>query len=51
MPELPEVEIIKQSLKKTVLFKQIKQVLVKNRNLRFKIQKNFQKKLKNKKNK
>ena len=49
MPELPEVEIIKQSLKKTVLFKQIKQVLVKNRNLRFKIQKNFQKKLKNKK--
>ena len=32
MPELPEVEIIKQSLKKTVLFKQIKQVLVKNRN-------------------
>jgi len=46
---LPEVEIIKQSLKKTVLFKQIKQVLVKNRNLRFKIQKNFQKKLKNKK--
>ncbi len=49
MPELPEVEIIKQSLKKTVLFKQIKQVLVKNRNLRFKIQKSFQKKLKNKK--
>ncbi len=49
MPELPEVEIIKQSLKKTVLFKQIKQVLVKNRNLRFKIKKNFQKKLKNKK--
>ena len=49
MPELPEVEIIKQSLKKTVLFKQINQVLVKNRNLRFKIQNNFQKKLKNKK--
>mgnify|MGYP001220611192 CR=1 FL=1 len=45
MPELPEVEIIKQSLKKTVLFKQIKQVLVKNRNLRFKIQKNFEKNL------
>jgi len=49
MPELPEVEIIKQSLQKTVLFKQINQVLVKNRNLRFKIQNNFQKKLKNKK--
>ena len=43
MPELPEVEIIKQSLKKTVKLKKIKQVLVKNYKLRFKIQKNHTK--------
>ncbi len=49
MPELPEVEIVKQSLKKTVKLKKIKQVLIKNYNLRFKIQKNLTKKLINEK--
>ena len=43
MPELPEVEIIKKSLQKNVLFKKIDNVLIKNRNLRFKIQRNFKK--------
>ncbi len=41
MPELPEVEIIKQSLNKKIKGKIIKKVLVKNRNLRFKIPYNF----------
>ena len=41
MPELPEVEIIKQSLKKSILYKKINKVLIKNRNLRFKIEKNL----------
>lgn len=49
MPELPEVEIIKQSLLKRVIFKKINTVLIKNRNLRFKIQKNLEKSLNNKK--
>ena len=49
MPELPEVEIIKQSLEKTVKLKRIKYVVVKNRNLRFKIEKNIEKKLKKEK--
>ena len=42
MPELPEVEIIKQSLDKKIKFKKIKKVIVRNRNLRFKIPKNFE---------
>jgi formamidopyrimidine-DNA glycosylase len=37
MPELPEVEIIKQSLAKKIKQKRIKKVIIKNRNLRFKI--------------
>ena len=49
MPELPEVEIVKQSLKKTVLFKRILKVIVNNKNLRFTIQNNFEENLKNKK--
>ncbi len=49
MPELPEVEIIKQSLEKKVKYKTINNILVKNSNLRFKIQKNFIHHLKNKK--
>ncbi len=48
MPELPEVEIIKQSLNKKIKLGIIKKVLVRNRNLRFKIPPNFEKKLKNK---
>ena len=49
MPELPEVEIVKQSLKKTVQFKRILKVIVNNKNLRFTIQNNFEENLKNKK--
>ena len=49
MPELPEVEIVKQSLEKKVKFKIINNVLIKNRNLRFKVQSNFEKILTKKK--
>ena len=41
MPELPEVEIVKQSLNKSITGKIIKDILIKNRNLSFKIPKNF----------
>ena len=41
MPELPEVEIVKRSLKNKVNYKQIKKIIISNRNLRFKIPKNF----------
>ena len=43
MPELPEVEIVKRSLKNNVKYKKIKKIIITNRNLRFKIQKNFEK--------
>jgi formamidopyrimidine-DNA glycosylase len=49
MPELPEVEVIKQSLDKKINFQKINKVLVRNRNLRFKVPKNFEFFLKNKK--
>jgi formamidopyrimidine-DNA glycosylase len=49
MPELPEVEIVKQSLNKSITGKVIKDILIKNRNLRFKIPKNFEKNIKKKK--
>ena len=42
MPELPEVEIVKRSLKNKVNYKKIKKIIVNNRNLRFKVQKNFE---------
>ena len=48
MPELPEVEIVKQSLDKKIKFKKIKRVIVRNRNLRSKIPKNFEVFLKDK---
>ena len=48
MPELPEVEIVKQSLDKKIKFKKIKRVIVRNRNLRFRIPKNFEVFLKDK---
>ncbi len=48
MPELPEVEIVKQSLNKNIKFKKIKKVTVRNRNLRYKILSNFESSLKNK---
>ena len=49
MPELPEVEIVKQSLVKNVKSLKILQVIVRNRNLRFKIPRNFKKILKKQK--
>ena len=49
MPELPEVEVIKQSLDKKIKFQKINKVVVRNRNLRFKISKDFEFFLKNKK--
>ena len=41
MPELPEVEIVRQSLDKNIKQKKVKKVIVRNRNLRFKIPKDF----------
>ena len=41
MPELPEVEIVRQSLNKCIKKKKVKKVIVRNRNLRFKIPLNF----------
>tara|TARA_B100001057_G_C22720661_1_gene899568 strand:+ start:9 stop:872 length:864 start_codon:yes stop_codon:yes gene_type:complete len=46
MPELPEVEIVRQSLSKNIKGKKINKVLVRNRNLRFKLKPYFEKKLK-----
>ena len=48
MPELPEVEIVKQSLVKKIHKKKIKKVIIKNRNLRLKIPMNFEELLQNK---
>jgi len=42
MPELPEVEIVKRSLKNKVNHKKIKKIIISNRNLRFKVEKNFE---------
>ena len=49
MPELPEVEIVRQSLKKKVKDMIIQKVLVKNRNLRFKLDSKFERHLYKKK--
>ena len=49
MPELPEVEIVRQSLDKKIKQKSIKKVIIRNRNLRFPVPKNFSSFLKNKK--
>jgi len=48
MPELPEVEIVKQSLDRKIKNKKIKKVIIKNRNLRFKIPIKFEVFLENK---
>ena len=48
MPELPEVEIVKQSLSKKIHKKKIQKVIIKNRNLRFKIPLKFEELLQNK---
>jgi len=42
MPELPEVEVVKQSLDKKIREKKVKKVLVRNRNLRKKVPINFE---------
>ncbi len=49
MPELPEVEIIRQSLDKKIKQKKVKKVIIRNRNLRFKIPQKFSSFLKNQK--
>ena len=49
MPELPEVEIVRQSLDKKIKGKIIKKVIVKNRNLRIKVPLGFEDFLKNQK--
>ena len=42
MPELPEVEVVRQSLNKKIKQKKVEKVIVRNRNLRFKIPLNFE---------
>ena len=42
MPELPEVEIVRQSLDKSIKYKKVKNVIVRNRNLRFRIPLKFE---------
>tara|TARA_Y100000389_G_scaffold182445_1_gene199054 strand:+ start:340 stop:1203 length:864 start_codon:yes stop_codon:yes gene_type:complete len=49
MPELPEVEIVRQSLNKNIKYKKVKKVIVRNRNLRIKLPNNFEKILEKKK--
>ena len=49
MPELPEVEIVRKSLDKKIKQKKVKKVIIRNRNLRFKIPLNFNSYLNNKK--
>ena len=41
MPELPEVEIVRQSLDKKIKQKKVKKVIIRNKNLRLKIPSNF----------
>ena len=43
MPELPEVEVVKQSLEKYVLNKKILKIIVKNKNLRYPVPKSISK--------
>jgi len=42
MPELPEVEIVKQSLQNKVLHRKINKIKIANKNLRFKVKKNIE---------
>ena len=48
MPELPEVEIVRQSLDKKIRQKKVKKVIIRNKNLRLKIPHIFKKFLENK---
>ena len=43
MPELPEVEIVRQSLNKKIRQKKVKKVIIRNKNLRIKIPATFKK--------
>ena len=47
MPELPEVEVVKQSLEKYIQNKTLIKIIVKNKNLRFPVPKDLSKKLVN----
>ena len=49
MPELPEVEITRKTLQKYIENEYILDIKINNRNLRYKIDKNFRKNLKGKK--
>ena len=49
MPELPEVEIVRKSLDKKIKQKTVKKVIVRNKNLRFRVPSNFEELLINKK--
>ena len=49
MPELPEVEIVRQSLDKKIRQKKVKKVIIRNNNLRIKLPKSFKRKLENNK--
>jgi len=49
MPELPEVEIVRQSLDKKIKQKKVKKVIIRNRNLRFKVPLNLNSYFRNKK--
>ena len=49
MPELPEVEIVRQSLDRKIKQKKVKKVIIRNKNLRFKIPYNFRSFLEGKK--
>ena len=45
MPELPEVEVVKQSLKKYILNKKLLRIIVKNKKLRFPVPQNISQRL------
>ena len=47
MPELPEVEVVKQSLEKYILNKKLLKIIVKNKKLRYPVSGNISKKLTN----
>ena len=49
MPELPEVEVVKRSLKKTISKLKIRKVIINNSKLRYKVNKQYFKKILKKK--
>ena len=48
MPELPEVEIVRQSLDKKIRQKKVKKVIIRNQNLRIKVPNYFKRFFENK---